>query len=261
MPTPFHSVAFRTSVSRLETKMVPFDDVVRCVMSAWQDYNDVRMVQDAVALEVVFNEADANGNSSLDFHEFKALITRRDPSVEVETIMGMFDHGLQLTSEQKGEESDSISFDSFMVVAVEHNLISLAKSAYASPVELARRGGRLAESLSALVIPKGVGVECEDEDEVVKRAPDQVRTSGSSISSFTCMVLLHTNPTEDMQASSSPHVSHPPLPSPLVELIEYDALSPSSLQELTKLFHRSLCPSTFLCTTADHTFASRHLST
>lgn len=248
-------------MSRLETKMVPFDDVVRCVMSAWQDYNDVRMVQDAVALEVVFNEADANGNSSLDFHEFKALITRRDPSVEVETIMGMFDHGLQLTSEQKGEESDSISFDSFMVVAVEHNLISLAKSAYASPVELARRGGRLAESLSALVIPKGVGVECEDEDEVVKRAPDQVRTSGSSISSFTCMVLLHTNPTEDMQASSSPHVSHPPLPSPLVELIEYDALSPSSLQELTKLFHRSLCPSTFLCTTADHTFASRHLST
>ena len=88
------------SVSQLGTQMVPFDELVEVVLSEWQDYNDVRMVQDSVALEDLFRETDDNGNGMLDYNEFHGLVTRRSPGIEDEVVMNMFDNGIQLASEQ-----------------------------------------------------------------------------------------------------------------------------------------------------------------
>eukprot|EP00966_Prymnesium_polylepis_P053902 1245923-Prymnesium_polylepis.1 len=88
------------AISKLGTQMVDFDYMIEYVMGEWQDYNDVRTVQDSVALEEIFHQTDADGNGTLDLNEFRYLVVRRNPALDDETIMDMFDNGIQLASEQ-----------------------------------------------------------------------------------------------------------------------------------------------------------------
>jgi hypothetical protein len=118
----------------------------------------------------------------LDYNEFHGLVTRRSPGIEDEVVMNMFDNGIQLASEQVGEEIDSITLEAFISVATEQDLVSLAESAYVHPSELVKRtpvhvsstNSRKQNAIVRMVVPKGVGDKGEDEDELIRRSPQEV---------------------------------------------------------------------------------------
>ena len=54
-------------------------------------------------LEQLFDETDDNGNGLLDFNEFRTLVEATNPDVSMADVMDLYDHCIQLSSEENGE--------------------------------------------------------------------------------------------------------------------------------------------------------------
>ena len=119
-------------------KMVNADELMDIVIEAYDAAFEERMQVRRQRRTALFKEWDDNGNGLLDFGEFCSLIKTIAPQVPESRVMDAFDEGIQAASEEKGEEMDSITMETFVTMELDAEIMAklAVKSFFVNPCDL-----------------------------------------------------------------------------------------------------------------------------
>ena len=94
-------------------KVLRSDDVMAPLMELWQRLDEEKMDKHMEDLDNFFAELDADGNGTIEFSEFQAVLeTPGHAAMGLEQLVSLFDEGLTLSSEETGQAPRVTACDS-----------------------------------------------------------------------------------------------------------------------------------------------------